>query len=1173
MPFQGLPRSIIPPANQWTTAIRACLLSAWILLWSGGGAFAAPAAAPPAETITDPAQLWALPTEEKAAVHPLRIEGRVSYYDPRWGLFWLERNGVGTYLQLSSSPPAMRTGQYVVIEGSIIPAKGLAADRVSVKVLRDYEPIAPLDANGKIREMGALGGRVVTADGYVDGQQLIDDDHVLLSLIVDSRPVTGWMKPDDPHAVPNWQGCFVRVVGVYSGRFDLTGTQTSIELFVGRQRDLTVLGSIAAQPDFDLPRTPIDGLYQTPPGHKVHIRGRVQFHQPGVSMIVRDETGQVVIHSVQQQRLPFGAEVDVVGQVAISGAQWILQPALYREARPPSQTEHAPPPGSAVLESVDQVRQLTAAEAARGRPVAISGMVTWALPGFDFFFLQDLTGGIRVRYAPAKMETPRLQQYFAIEGVTYNDGPQPAVALEHYRNLGSMTAPPARQITFDQAITGGENGQWVEMRGFLQSIESTGDQRRIHVTTPAGEFVAHLQSPVNFTANPGSLIRVCGVCETTADRNGRITGVMLRVPFLHNFTIEEDAPVDIFDLPSRSILDLRQLSATRDMMRVRVSGTVLAASPDQSVHIADTDAGLLVLGRETPPLAPGDEVEAVGILGREGLRPVLREAVFRKRGSGPPPAPLALGDPELLSMALDQRLVRVQGNLIDTLRRPGQTRLTLQRGSTLFEAILDHAADTPLPAGLTPGAGLALTGICRIIFDDARQLRGFQLQLRSPRDIAVIQPARFWTAERALLAAALLGACTLLGLGWITALRRRVTRQTAQIRAQMERQAGLEAEVERATRLESLGVLAGGIAHDFNNLLTVVMGNVSLAMLDEKAAGAAGGFLREIDRAAHRARDLTQQLLTFAKGGEPLRAPVALASIVREVADSVVTGPAVRCEHAAVPGLWEAAADKGQVAQAIRNLLLNAVEAMPRGGVIRISLDNEEIAAGATPPLAAGRYVRLVIADSGDGIKSDVLPRIFDPYFSTKRTGGGLGLATTYSIVKRHQGHIAAASIPGQGATFALWLPAAESPPSAEPSPTIPAAAPLPPKSARVLLMDDEESIRTLGSRLLELLGLEVTVVADGAAAVREFSAARHSGRPFDLLILDLTIPGGMGGKETIAALRRIDVQVPAIVSSGYSNDPVMADFRRYGFQAMMPKPYEIRTLTDTVGHLLARRP
>ncbi len=452
-------------------------------------------------------------------------------------------------------------------------------------------------------------------------------------------------------------------------------------------------------------------------------------------------------------------------------------------------------------------------------------------------------------------------------------------------------------------------------------------------------------------------------------------------------------------------------------------------------------------------------------------------------------------------------------------------------------------------------------------------MRGFQLQLRSQGDIAVIQPARFWTAERALLAAAILGGCTLLGLGWIAALRRRVSRQTAQIRAQMERQARLEAEVERAARLESLGVLAGGIAHDFNNLLTVVMGNLSLAMLDERVAGAAGGFLREIERAARRARDLTQQLLTFAKGGEPLRAPVALAAVVRDVAGAVAAGPAVRCEYAVAPGLWEATADKGQVTQAIRNILLNAVEAMPRGGVIRISLSNEAIAAGATLPLATGRYVKLAVADSGDGITPEVLPRIFDPYFSTRGTGRGLGLATVYSIVKRHQGHIAVASRPGHGATFTLWLPAAEPRPATEPSPALPAAVPLPPKSARLLLMDDEESIRILGSRLFERLGLEVTAVGDGAAAVQEFNAARRREKPFDLLILDLTIPGGMGGVEAIAAIRQVDAQVPAIVSSGYSNDPVMADFQRYGFQAMVPKPYDIQALSEAVGRLLAPRP
>jgi signal transduction histidine kinase/CheY-like chemotaxis protein len=738
--------------------------------------------------------------------------------------------------------------------------------------------------------------------------------------------------------------------------------------------------------------------------------------------------------------------------------------------------------------------------------------------------------------------------------------------------LGSMGAPPAPTITLDQAITGAENGQWVEMRGFLRGVESRGTRRSVYVTTATGDFVCQLDSPIAFAATPGSLIRVRGVCIATAGRNGQAGTVLLRVPFLHNFSIEEDAPVDPFDLPLRSMKDLGQLSAGSDLVRVRVSGAVLKAVPGSLVYLRSEQGGLLLFSRQTDPLVPGDSIEAVGLLGREGARTVLRDSLYRKIGSGTPPAPVRLSDPSRFAAGLDAQLASATGTLVDTLREPARTRMTLQSGSTFFEAVLDHPGGVPGLREFTPGTVLEVTGIYQADFDDARQLRGFRLQLRSPADVALVRAPHLWTVARALTVAGILGLLTLASVVWVTALRRRVRLQTGQLREQMEQQARLEAELQRTERLESLGVLAGGIAHDFNNLLTVVIGNVSLVMFDEKLDNANREFLREIERAAHRARDLTQQLLTFAKGGNPVRAPAAIAEIVRQAAGSMLHGSSARCDFDVQPGVWDVNVDKGQITQAIQNLTLNAVEAMPSGGVIRISLSNVEIAHGTKSVLAPGRHVRVVISDSGSGIKPEVLPRIFDPYFSTKKVGGGLGLATVYSIVKRHDGRIEAESTPGQGASFTVWLPACETA-ARLPPPPVPAvvSTPLSLRPARVLLMDDEEGVLQLGVNLLQRLGLKPTAVKDGAAAVKAFGAAREAGQPFDLIILDLTIPGGMGGREVMDRLRKLDPLVPAIVSSGYSHDPVLADFTAYGFQAMVPKPYEVGLFNETVRRLLAQ--
>ncbi|MBX3751861.1 MAG: response regulator, partial [Opitutaceae bacterium] len=371
--------------------------------------------------------------------------------------------------------------------------------------------------------------------------------------------------------------------------------------------------------------------------------------------------------------------------------------------------------------------------------------------------------------------------------------------------------------------------------------------------------------------------------------------------------------------------------------------------------------------------------------------------------------------------------------------------------------------------------------------------------------------------------------------------------------------ARLESDLRRASNLESIGILAGGIAHDFNNILAIIMGNLTLALLDEQVKASGGKrWLLEAERGAARARDLTQQLLTFAKGGEPVRTNVQLPELVREAAEFALHGSSARCEFAIPEGLPTADVDKAQIGQVVQNLVLNAVQAMPAGGVIRIAMGNVTLAEDEHPPLAAGDYLRLSIADTGRGIHPDHLPRIFEPYFTTKSAGVGLGLATVYSIVRKHRGHIMVESELDAGTTFHLWLPAAaeaEAPRRPNPAPFAEAM------QGRVLFMDDEEPIRLMAAVLLGRLGLDPTIAEDGAEAVRQFRQAHGEGRPFDAVVMDLTVPGGVGGLEALREMQTIDPDVRAIVSSGYSSDPVLANFRAHGFRGMVAKPYRITAL------------
>ncbi len=379
----------------------------------------------------------------------------------------------------------------------------------------------------------------------------------------------------------------------------------------------------------------------------------------------------------------------------------------------------------------------------------------------------------------------------------------------------------------------------------------------------------------------------------------------------------------------------------------------------------------------------------------------------------------------------------------------------------------------------------------------------------------------------------------------------------------------LEGELLNMRKLESVALLAGGIAHDFNNLLTGILGNVSLARECLPAGGEVAELLEEAEAATLRTKALTRQLLTFSRGGAPVKKGILLRDVVHEAARFALSGSAVGAEYTFPPAPWPVEADAGQIGQVVQNLVINAVQAMPGGGKVRVSIENVVLREGGGVPLPPGRYAKVSISDEGAGIPAEHLPRIFDPYFSTKREGSGLGLATVYSIVRNHGGHVAVASTPGSGTRFDVYLPAAAGP-AAEPAP-----APARPAGGggRVLLMDDDAAVRSVGRAMLARLGYEVVTVADGNEAIAAFGDARRAGRPMDVVVMDLTVPGGMGGAEALRALRAMDPAVRAVVTSGYSNDPVMSRYREHGFSGIVTKPYTVDELAAAVAEAIAAPP
>ncbi|MCB9638581.1 MAG: PAS domain-containing protein [Myxococcales bacterium] len=378
-------------------------------------------------------------------------------------------------------------------------------------------------------------------------------------------------------------------------------------------------------------------------------------------------------------------------------------------------------------------------------------------------------------------------------------------------------------------------------------------------------------------------------------------------------------------------------------------------------------------------------------------------------------------------------------------------------------------------------------------------------------------------------------------------------------------QRATEIALQNLRQLESLGTLAGGIAHDFNNMLTGFFGSLSLIQMELEPFHPARRLLQEAEQALERTQELTQQLLTFAKGGNPSRENLSLAQLIYDIATFDLTGSPVKLSFKADPALCDVLANKGQMQQVFSNLVLNARQAMPQGGMLSVSLQNIEAGMSGTEGLSEKRYVKAIVKDEGIGIPLQYIDRIFDPYFTTKPTGHGLGLAMVNSIIHKHGGKIEVSSVPDQGTVFTLYLPAAKEPDVVEKKPkNLEASQPV----LMALLMDDDPTVRFTLKEMLKYLGYQVQTSRDGAEAVELYRQSLYKEHPISLVITDLTVPGGMGGMEATQRILQLDPEACCVASSGYAESQVMSEPQQFGFRAFLPKPYTMKHLQTLLRQL-----
>ncbi len=374
----------------------------------------------------------------------------------------------------------------------------------------------------------------------------------------------------------------------------------------------------------------------------------------------------------------------------------------------------------------------------------------------------------------------------------------------------------------------------------------------------------------------------------------------------------------------------------------------------------------------------------------------------------------------------------------------------------------------------------------------------------------------------------------------------------------------IERELLKTEKLESIGVLAGGIAHDFNNVLAAIMANIQLAQYKLENNQDIRKYLLNTVETARKASDLTKQLLTFSRGGAPVKKNASLIDLIRDTTDFVLRGSKVKAKFSIPETLWTASIDEGQISQVLHNIVINAEQAMPKGGIIHISAKN--IILKKASRLNPGNYIKIIVKDHGIGIPEENLTKIFDPFFTTKKDGNGLGLATSYSIINQHNGYIEVESGEGKGTSFVVYLPASRTAVfEVKPEPEVAVTG----VKLKILLMDDEESILNAIGEILEGYGYQVVLTKDGTEMIEQYQHARKLREPFNVVIMDLTIPGGMGGQEAIAHLRKIDPNVRAIISSGYANDLIVSNFKKYGFSGVVTKPYNFDELIEVINQVV----
>ena len=852
--------SVLRSLRLWWLLSTAGTLALTLPVATGEPAIPSPAISP---VLTNVFEMWTLPAKARRQPHPIRTEVIVYYIDRDWNNAWGECLGRATWLPLGDSPVPFKPGQRLAIEGLILPVQErLLWDQTTIRVLEENAGVRAEPLTNWQADPVSYKSHLVQTDALVD-RLSPSRGHLTLHLVHPSGSATAYVLTTSQGGPLHFrEGDFVEIKGVYSPQFNLDGQMKNLELWIAQTNDIQVVGNLRSDARFNLPRTPIEEIGEASPTNTLHrVEGSVRRTESGGWVIIWDRTGQIIIRSSQTQPLRFGERIEAVGYPQVLGVQQCLRGALYRVS---TATNGAAGTDLELMEGpvlrlAEQVRSLDRASAARRVPVSLRAVVTWSHVETPYAYVEDGSGGIRIanpRWATA--ETSKPGTIVHVEGEAAEGDFVPVVTNAVVSRVGWWPPPEARLVDLEEALTGVEDGSWVEMQGYVRKVTPMTGLQRLDLGTSSGDFQALVPFTDGFEALKGAIIRARGVCTTRTNPRHQLTGVEILVPEPRHIHVEEAAPRDLFATALRPLSSLRRFSLGNVLnRRLRTSGTVLLHRPGRYLCVQDGTESLFALSQETNAIAAGDTVEVVGFPGYQGRRFVLREAVYRRTGSGPDPTPIRLHSRQALEPDLEGLLVTAEGILLNRVKRADQDHLLIQNRDCTFEASLEGAkSGEPV---LEIGTQLAVIGVHELRKDEHGRQQNFHLQLRSWKDVTVTKAASWWTPTRTawvLLTIATVTAVALLWGSWNSHQNWRLQQAQAELRAShatlevrvRERTRELQAEVsakegalsslaeaqERlmlASRQAGMAEVATGVLHNVGNVLNSV--NVSSTLIRE----------------------------------------------------------------------------------------------------------------------------------------------------------------------------------------------------------------------------------------------------------------------------------------------------------------------------------------------------